>query len=264
MAGWVNEGRAVDVVYVYFSKAFDAVSHNILVGKLRKCGLDEWTVRWIKNWPNGRAQRVVIIRVESSWRPVVSGVPQGSILGPALFNLFINNLDGGIECTLSKFADDMKLGGVADTPEGRAAIQQDLDRLESCVERNLMRFNKGKCRVPHLGRNNPKYQDRLGADLLESSSAEKDLGVLVDGKSAMSCQCALAARRANGILEWIGKSMASRSREVILPPLLGPSESTSGVLCPVLDASVQERQGTTGEGPVEGHKDDEGSGASLL
>jgi len=209
MTEWVDERKAVDVVYLDFSKAFDTVSHNILLGKLRKCGLDEWSVRWIENWLNGRTQRVVIRGTESSCRPVSSGVPQGSVLGPVLFNFFINDLDEELECTLSKFADETKLGGAADTPAGCPAIQCDLDRLETWAERNLMKFSKGKCRVLH--------QHRLGEDPLESSAAERDLGILVDDRLTISKQCALAAKKASGILGCIKRSVASRSREVLLP-----------------------------------------------
>jgi len=84
---WVDDGRAVDVVYLDFSKAFNTVSQNILISKLRKCGLDEWSVRWIENWLNGRTQRVVISGTESSWRPVTSGVPKGVSTGPSLVQL---------------------------------------------------------------------------------------------------------------------------------------------------------------------------------
>ncbi|KAJ7398038.1 hypothetical protein BTVI_129604 [Pitangus sulphuratus] len=105
-----------------------------------------------------------------------------------------------IKIAAHKFVHNKKLGGMSDTPEGCAAIQWDLDRLESEAERNLMRFNKGKYRVLHLGRNNPKYQYRLGGDLLEISFVEKDLGGLMGDKLTMSQQCALKARRASGIL----------------------------------------------------------------
>ncbi|PKU33958.1 rna-directed dna polymerase from mobile element jockey- hypothetical protein [Limosa lapponica baueri] len=134
--------------------------------------------------------------------------------------------------------------------EGRDAIQRDLDRLDKWAHVNLMKFNQAKCKVLHLGHDNPRHKYRLGREWLESSPEKKDLGMVADEKLNMSRQCVLAAQKASHVLGCIKRSVARRLREVILPLCSGGTPP--GVLCPALESSAQEGHGPVGTGPAEG------------
>ncbi|PKU43473.1 rna-directed dna polymerase from mobile element jockey-like [Limosa lapponica baueri] len=190
----VDKGRATDIIYLDFCKAFNTVLHDILVSKLERQRFDGWTTWLIRSWLDGCTQRVVVNGLMSRC-----------------------DMDSGTACTLSKFDDDTKLCGAVNTLKGKDAIQRDLDRLERWDHTNVMKFNQAKCKVLHLGHGNPRHKYRLGREWLESSAEEKDLGVFVDEKLNMSWQYVLAAQKANRILGYIKRSMASWSQEVILP-----------------------------------------------
>lgn len=158
----------------------------MLVSKLEKHSFDRWTAQWVRNCLDGRTQRVVVNGSTPKRRPVMSGVLHGLELGPALFNSFAGDLDSGTECSLSKFTDNTNLCGAVNA----LPLQRDLDRLERWGHLNLMKFNNAKRKVLHVGEGNSKHQYRLGREGIESSPEKKHLGVLVEEKLDMTCQCA--------------------------------------------------------------------------
>lgn len=121
----------------------------------------------------------------TGWWPVISGVSRGSVLGAVLFNIFINDYDTGVECTLSKFADDAKLEGAIDSLKGREASQRDLDRINCWEITNCKKFND-KCQILHQGWCIPLWTYRIRKNRLECSPEERDLGILADDKLNMS------------------------------------------------------------------------------
>ena len=138
----MDKGRATYVIYLDFSKSSNTVPHNILLFKLERYGFDGWTFQWTRICLHDQTQRGVVNSSMFAWESETSGPPQGSALGPIFFNIFINDTESETECTLNKFADDTKLCGIVDTPEGWDAIQKDLDRLEQLSQENLMTFNR--------------------------------------------------------------------------------------------------------------------------
>ncbi|CAM5169609.1 unnamed protein product [Eretmochelys imbricata] len=136
ITGSVDRGKEVDVIYLNFSKGFETVSHSILASKLKKYGLDKSTTWWLESGLDCRTQQVVINGLMSSWQLVSSRVPQGSVLGPVLFNIFINDLHAGMNCTLSMFADDTKLWGEVNMLDGRDSVPSDLDKLEDWAKKS--------------------------------------------------------------------------------------------------------------------------------
>ena len=106
---WVDEGSPVDIIYLDFQKAFDKVPHQRLILQLKSHGIGISIINWIEQWLTGKRQRVVVDGELSIWKPVLSGVPQGSVLGPILFLVYINDFEEGITGKILKFEDDTKL-----------------------------------------------------------------------------------------------------------------------------------------------------------
>ena len=215
MESWtqiLDEDDGIDVAYLDFRKAFDLVSHPHLIYKMSKYGIKNHVLNWVKAFLGGRTQRVLIRGTASESFEVTSGVPQGSVLGPILFLIFINDLPLEIISPLSLFADDTKIftriiSEMSKTRRrgsyGSEVLQRDLNRVMEWANKWKMEFNVDKCKVMHLGRLNPKHTYTMGGKDLTVTSQEKDLGVTFDDRLEFDKHITGIVNKANSMLGMI-------------------------------------------------------------
>ena len=197
----VDAEYLVDVVFLDYQKAFDTVPHRRLLHKLQSYGIRGKVNDWFQGYLAGRRQRVVVKGVQSEWGDVDSGVPQGSVIGPLLFLLYVNELPGVVESSMKMFADDTKLYRVIKTNNDIETLQRDLDELSDWSSKWLLKFNAGKCKTMHLGYHNEDHQYTMKTDSgdrinLETTTEEKDVGVWLANNLKPSYHCGKAAKKA--------------------------------------------------------------------
>jgi hypothetical protein len=214
----LDEGQPFDVIFLDFAKAFDKVPREKLLEKLRAHGIRGRTLQWIRQWLTGRRQRVFLNGKYSRWAEVLSGVPQGSVLGPILFLIFINDLDSVVEEVdiVKKFADDTKMGQRVADEGGRDKLQKAINKLMEWSAKWGMEFNVGKCKVMHFGHNNPAHKYTMGGAELGETEEERDIGVSVTRTLRPSAQCAKASRTASTVLAQLSRSFHFRDRHVFV------------------------------------------------
>lgn len=211
-----DDSKAVDIIYLDFQKAFDKVPHKRLLIKLKAHGIDGMVLRWIENWLFKRKQRVVINGKSSNWTDVTSGVPQGSVLGPILFLVYVNDIDEGLSCIISKFADDTKIANTVLSNEQAEEMQINLNTLSNWAKTWQMSFNTDKCKVLHVGYRNEKKKYSLNGSQLKSTDEENDLGVTITSNLKPSQQCSEVVKKANMLVGFIGRSIEYKSKSTIV------------------------------------------------
>ena len=214
--GGAGQWWELDVVYLDFAKAFDKVPHQRLLRKLERYGVSGRMLAWIRGWLLNRWQRVGVRGRWLGWRRVLSGIPQGSVLGPVLFLVFIDNLEEGLMNEVLKFADDTKIFRRVDSEEDREMLQRDLDRLVQWSEVWQMKFNVDKCKVMHLGRGNSGGNYMMNGGRLGSMGEERDLGVRITNDLKASAHCAYVCTKANRVLGMISRTVVYKNPDILI------------------------------------------------
>lgn len=213
-------GKSFDILYTDFAKAFDRVSHRRLLIKLKAYGVSGNVLNWIEDFLKDRKQRVIMGDCISDWCDIHSGVPQGSVLGPIFFVIFINDLPSRVKNSICKlYADDNKLISEIKDLADCLKMQEDIDELVKWSEEWLLGFNTEKCKIMHIGKKNPNFVYEMKSNgqklALETTILERDLGVMISSNLKWENQVDAVVAKANSVLGRISKSFTYKGKELI-------------------------------------------------
>ena len=214
----MEDGEAVDVVYLDFAKAFDKVDHGVLLRKLRRLGIGGRLLKWIQNFLTNREQRVAINGVESCPCQVISGVPQGTVLGPLLFLVHVSDINEELEFTVSStFADDTKIMKLINEAQDPCRLQSDLEVVYSWASTNNMQLNGEKFQHLRYGRSSlpGTYRTPDGNQIVKSDTV-LDLGIIMESSAKFDAQIRSAAQKGKRNAAWISRVFTTRQERPML------------------------------------------------
>ena len=171
---WFDLGLPWDTVYTDFAKAFDSVPHQRLLNKIHAYGIRGKVFNWIKDFLNNRRQRVIVGNESSPWENVTSGIPQGSVLGPILFTIFINDMPDQVKSVMKLFADDAKICRAIESMDDVETLQADIDKLFYWSRKWQLPLNISKCKIIHYGKRTP-CMSTLWIELLYLQTQKKKM-----------------------------------------------------------------------------------------
>ena len=216
----LNSDSQTDIIYLDNAKAFDKVSHNKLLIKLESYSINISILKWIEAFLKNRKQRVVIGDSFSDWESVTSGVPQGTVLAPVLFVIYINDLPDQVKSMFKLYADDSKLGAKIENLNDCIQLQEDLDSVINWANEWQMTFNINKCHSVHFSNKKTlkfNFNYSMNNQVLEKSLIEKDLGILISSDLKWDNHISKITNKANSMLAMIKNSFECHDIEVIRP-----------------------------------------------
>ena len=213
----LDQGGVLDVIYLDFMKAFDKVPHKRLIAKLKSYGIGNKVTNWIDFYLSGRRQRVCVNGTYSDWAPVTSGIPQGSVLGPVLFTIYINDLPDEITSDIYLFADDTKIFTEIKSDEDVQKLQHDLNKLQEWSNKWLLKFHPEKCKVLDISiRGKLEYEYYLDDVKLSHTNTEKDLGVHIDNRLKFDSHIGTKINKANNVLGAIRRTFTFLDKTTLM------------------------------------------------